>query len=857
MAHTPRSRRAAPPADQDLLRQLGATVFLSRTIGILALAAAAAAVPAMGPDRYLLAALLVAIVLPYNVALHLARRRTGRIPSMIIVADPALSALFPALDPRAWVPTLIVVTASTALAVTAFGARRGFVGLVIASLALTAGGLVHLDVTTVVIGVVSYAIAGGILLVTVGTIATQERRLHLRYSKLVSGLDAIVWEADPTSLRFTYVSDAAERLLGYPTADWLAPGFWAAHLHADDRDEAVAFCAEATRSGQDHEFEYRMIAADGRVHWLRDVARMDRDESGKAQRLRGLMFDVTEHKRAEEHVRHFATIVERTPLGVLTVELGDDGTLRLVAANSAASHLLGVETDLLLGRPLAAALPRLTSGDLLARITAVADDGDAFDVDAVPAATPDPDRVIALRVFPLPHRCAGLALDDVTGASLATAALRRRAMHDDLTGLPNRTLLRDRLRQALHHSQRTTEPVALMILDLDQFKEVNDALGHQYGDLLLIEVARRLQNIVREGDTIARLGGDEFALLLTTNATATGAVRVADKISAALQEPFEIEGISLQTNASIGIALHPQHAETADALTQRADVAMYAAKRSGTKIALYAADDDRSSVTRLTLLGEIRNGVDAGELGVLYQPVFDLRVGRIVGAEALVRWHHPEHGLLEPAMFIELAEVSGVIQALTRTVIASAVDDVARWQRAGFNLQVSVNLSARNLYDSELVPWLRRTLHDAGVPATSLAVELTESQLMDDMSLAMGVLAELRAIGIETAIDDFGTGYSSLAYLRELPISEVKVDRSFVREMARDHGDVAIVRSVVDLAHNLGLSVLAEGVEDDATLTLLRGLGCDRVQGYAIGHPMTAEDLLDLVRGSRPAVLAG
>jgi EAL domain-containing protein (putative c-di-GMP-specific phosphodiesterase class I) len=284
---------------------------------------------------------------------------------------------------------------------------------------------------------------------------------------------------------------------------------------------------------------------------------------------------------------------------------------------------------------------------------------------------------------------------------------------------------------------------------------------------------------------------------------------------------------------------------------------MYAAKRTGTRIALYAADDDKSSVARLTLLGEIRNAVDAGELGVLYQPVLDLSSGRIVGVEALVRWYHPAHGMIEPSDFIELAEVSGVIQSLTRTVIATAVGDVAAWQRAGFTIRASVNLSARNLYDSDLVPWVRGTLHRAGVPASSLGVELTESQLMDDMSLAMGVLSELRSVGVETAIDDFGTGYSSLAYLRELPINEIKIDRSFVREMARDHSDVTIVRSIVDLAHNLGLGVLAEGVEDDATLTVLRGLGCDRVQGYAIGHPMTAAAVLDLVRGSRTAVLSG
>jgi diguanylate cyclase (GGDEF)-like protein/PAS domain S-box-containing protein len=856
-AQGPAATRRAPREEPGLLVRLGDEVFLARTVGILALAVLAWTVPAMGPDRELLAALLVGVALPYNLGLHLAMRRTGRIPTATVIADPLLSALFPAIDARAWIPTLVVITASTALAVTAFGRRRGVANIVVGAVALTAAGLTNLDAGTVTVGVASFVIAGGILDVTVGSIAAHERRLRRRYGELVSGLDAIVWEGDPATLAFTYVSDAVHRLLGFAPEQWRSPGFWIERIHPDDRDDVLAFCAQASSRSQDHELDHRMITADGRVRWFRHVVRLDVDEAGTPQRLRGVMFDVTEHKEAEEHVRHFANIVERTPLGVLTAQLDDGGALRLVAANPAASDLLGVQTGLLLGHRLDEAFPRLTADSLGDRLVAVAAGGQAFDVDALSSATPDPERVVALRAFPLPQRSVGIAIDDVTGASLATAALRRRAMHDDLTGLPNRTLLRDRLRQALHHSERTGEPVALMILDLDQFKEVNDALGHQYGDLLLIAVARRLQRIVREGDTIARLGGDEFALLLTTNADSTGAVRVADKVSAALQEPFEIEGMALQTNASIGIAVYPLHAETADALTQRADVAMYAAKRTGTRIALYAADDDKSSVARLTLLGEIRNAVDAGELGVLYQPVLDLRSGRIVGVEALVRWYHPAHGMIEPSDFIELAEVSGVIQSLTRTVIATAVGDVAAWQRAGFTIRASVNLSARNLYDSDLVPWVRGTLHRAGVPASSLGVELTESQLMDDMSLAMGVLSELRSVGVETAIDDFGTGYSSLAYLRELPINEIKIDRSFVREMARDHSDVTIVRSIVDLAHNLGLGVLAEGVEDDATLTVLRGLGCDRVQGYAIGHPMTAAAVLDLVRGSRTAVLSG
>jgi diguanylate cyclase (GGDEF)-like protein/PAS domain S-box-containing protein len=849
-----RSRRGAPRPQleaRDAAIELGRSLFMTRYLGIVALAAAVIAVPAMGDRRLELVELLLGLVLPYNVVLHVATRRRGRIPGCMPFTDQLFSVIFPIVEPMAWLPTVVLLTASIGLAVSAFGVRRAMAALLFGVALLIPVGLQTLESSDVAIGVLSYLIGGAILAVAVGVVSTAERRAHRRYTDLVGGLDAVVWEADPVTFTFGNVSAGAERLLGYPLDAWAEPGFWAEHIHDDDRDEAVARCTAAATDCQHHDFEYRMIAADGRVVWIHDAVQVDA-VSGTAARLRGVMMDVTERKASEQRIHRYMNTVDRVPFGLLTAELVDDD-LRVVAVNPAAATLLAIEPTLIIDQPLAHALPRLATPTLLPRLRSVAAGADAFDIEAMQDVTPDPERVIALRAFPLPNASVGIALDDVTGATLANAALHRRATHDDLTGLPNRTLLRDRLRQALHEGQRTGEPVALMILDLDQFKEVNDALGHQYGDLLLIQVGQRLDQIVRECDTIARLGGDEFALLLTTNATPAGALRVAEKVTTALQQPFEIEGMTLQTNASIGIAVHPIHADTADALTQRADVAMYAAKRSGSRFALYAADDDRSSITRLTLLGEIRQAVDRGEFGVLYQPVVDLKTGRISGAEALVRWNHPEHGVLEPALFIELAEVSGAIQALTRAVIACAVHDLAAWRKAGFELRTSVNLSVRNLYDTELLRWIRTTLHRADVPAANLAFELTESQIMDDMAMAMGVLGDLRAMGIETAIDDFGTGYSSLAYLRELPITEVKIDRSFVTGLAHDAGDISIVRSIVDLAHNLGLGVLAEGAEDMESIEILRSLGCDRVQGYAIGRPMPSDALIAMVQANLAA----
>jgi predicted signal transduction protein with EAL and GGDEF domain len=356
-------------------------------------------------------------------------------------------------------------------------------------------------------------------------------------------------------------------------------------------------------------------------------------------------------------------------------------------------------------------------------------------------------------------------------------------------------------------------------------------------------MSRRLQHVLREADTLARLGGDEFAVLLTSGADVANATATARHIRDALADPFQLGGIFLQSNASIGIAVYPDHATDAETLVQRADVAMYTAKRGGLGHAVYAPEQDQSSVHRLALLGELRRAIAKDELVVHYQPCLDLRTGTVSGAEALVRWDHPTHGLMAPSEFIELAEVSGAIGALTRWVIGAAIEQATRWQRAGWRLPVAVNLSVRNLYDRELVPWLSDCLATRGIDASLLTLEVTESELMDDPILAMEVLGKVKALGASTAIDDFGTGYSSLAYLKHLPIDELKIDRSFVSTMVADESDLTIVRSTIDLSHNLGLDVVAEGVEDAPTLVRLAELGCDRVQGYFVSRPVPADVL--------------
>jgi diguanylate cyclase len=418
------------------------------------------------------------------------------------------------------------------------------------------------------------------------------------------------------------------------------------------------------------------------------------------------------------------------------------------------------------------------------------------------------------------------------------------ATHDDLTGLPNRTLLRDRIAQATRQADRELVPAALLLLDLDRFKEVNDTLGHHYGDQLLIQVGQRLQAALRDVDTVARLGGDEFAVLLPRIETAEGAVAVARKLQAALEEPFVLEGLSLDMEASIGLAVYPEHGSDPDELLQHADIAMYVAKETHAGFVLFDPTQDQHSPRRLALLGELRRAIDQQQLVLHYQPKVDAHSGAVLGVEALVRWQHPALGLLPPNDFIPLAERTGLIGPLTRYVLDAALHQCHWWRQTGHELAVAVNVSARSLLDLHFPDQVAGLLARWELPARLLLVEITESTIMADPTHALEILGRLNMMGVQVAIDDFGTGYSSMAHLKTLPVHELKVDRSFVSQMTSSTSDAVIVRSTVDLGRNLGLRVVAEGVEDLATWQELDALGCDAIQGYYTSRPMPPNDLI-------------
>jgi len=427
------------------------------------------------------------------------------------------------------------------------------------------------------------------------------------------------------------------------------------------------------------------------------------------------------------------------------------------------------------------------------------------------------------------------------------------AEHDALTGLANRTLLQEYVAAALEQARTHERGPALLLIDLDRFKEINDTLGHHTGDMLLRLVGPRLESVLGEYDHVARLGGDEFVVLLHDVGSIDEARCCAERLLAALDDPFPVEGLNLDIGASLGIAVSPVHGADFEMLLQHADVAMYEAKDSSTSIVVYDPEDDRHSPERLSLLGELRRGIDAGQLVLHFQPQADFKTGVILGAEALVRWEHPVHGLLPPDAFIPLAESTGAMRPLTLAVLDGALAFAAERMAAGEPITVAVNISARSLIDPDLTDDVESALVRHGVPGKLLVLEITESSVMSDRERARATLMRLADLGVALSIDDFGTGYSSLAYLHRLPVHELKIDRTFVSNLGAA-SNTAIVTASIHMAQALGLRVVAEGVEDQSTWDQLTELGCEVAQGYHLCRPVPAAEFSAWISKRRIAV---
>jgi diguanylate cyclase (GGDEF)-like protein/PAS domain S-box-containing protein len=446
-----------------------------------------------------------------------------------------------------------------------------------------------------------------------------------------------------------------------------------------------------------------------------------------------------------------------------------------------------------------------------------------------------------------------MTVADISDRKRAEEQIEFHAYHDVLTRLPNRKLFTDRLTQNLTHARRSGKPLAVMFVDLDHFKTINDTLGHTAGDELLLEMARRLRGCVREEDTVARIGGDEFTIILSELRYSEDAVTVAEKIIAAVQKPLTVGGMPIEVSASIGIALYPVDGSDPESLLRNADSAMYRAKESGRNTYQLCTDEMKGrALQRLSLESRLRKAVNEAQLRLHYQPEFSLTDGSVIGVEALVRWQDPERGLVYPGSFIPLAEESRLILPIGDWVLRTACTQMRAWRDEKLPIpRIAVNLSARQFQQHDLVDNVRRILEDTGVPAAALEMEITETTAMANGEATIETLRALRDLGVSILIDDFGTGYSSLNYLKRFPISGVKIDSAFVRDMNRSEGDAAIVSAVIAIARSLRLRVIAEGVENEEQLNLLRKRRCDAAQGYYFARPMTAEALSEAVNESR------
>jgi diguanylate cyclase (GGDEF)-like protein/PAS domain S-box-containing protein len=668
-----------------------------------------------------------------------------------------------------------------------------------------------------------------------------QRHYEARFNLAASTGD--VWEANFLSGKLALSRQFKERL-GF-RADEIEDtvASWAALLHPEDRHHVCRSWVGHLRHGTPYDVQYRSRTKAGDYRWFNSRGQATWDRSGRPVFMAGVLHDITSHREAEERVQK---IFHLSPTAT-SISCLEDG--RLLDVNDAYCALFGYRREELIGRSMLelGLLVDLEARDALAKRFRADRRLRDYEVQVRLRSGESRNVLVSAEMMDYLGEPRGLVtINDITDRKRYEARIEYLANHDELTGLPNRALIRDRIAQALAQSRRSGAQLALMFLDLDRFKVINDAYGHPFGDALLKEAAARLTSLVRDGDTVARLGGDEFLILLPGLRRTADAYVIAQKILDAFEVPLVLDGNEAHLNTSIGVALFPQDGHDVDALITNADAAMYRSKDLGGGVyQFFNAEMSRESVRRVQLETQLRLALAQRELLIRYQPKVELASGRITGCEALVGWMHPAIGFIPPAQFIPVAEESGLIVPIGDWVLRTACEQCRKWQDEDVGpIAVAVNLSARQFLRQDVVGWVMRTLESTGLAPGLLELELTESLIAEDPDKVAATIKQLRAEGVRFSIDDFGTGYSSLSYLKRFPVDALKIDQSFVKNVGSAADDEAISLAVISLAHSLRLKVVAEGVETASQLDFLRVNGCDEVQGFYFSKPLLAEEFL-------------
>jgi diguanylate cyclase (GGDEF)-like protein/PAS domain S-box-containing protein len=686
-------------------------------------------------------------------------------------------------------------------------------------------------------------------------LTTSPREYARMIRTLIGNLDGMVYRCRSDG-RWTmeFVSEGCQRLTGYPASDLLRSRrrAYADLIFTDDLPKLREVVKHAIATGERYSVEYRIRHADGEPRWVweRGIAIFTGPDAPVV--FEGFIEDITDRKRAEQALaeaeHRYHSIFEQSLEGIFRTT--PDG--RYEVANPALARIYGYDSP----EDLVAAVENISQQlyvnpgrrEEFRRLIETEGAVTGFEYESYrrnrevmwvsvnARAVRDTDGRVT--------HYEG-TLEDVTERKRYQERIEQQANFDALTGLANRTLLADRLRQAVAIAERGSASVAVAFVDLDQFKFINDSFGHQMGDALLQAKAERLKACLRETDTVARQGGDEFVLLLRDYATADDLTRIVQRVHAAMGEPWVAGRREFHVTCSIGVSVYPQDGRTADMLLRNADSAMYKAKENGrNNFQFFTAELNRLMVERLSIEHKLRGALTRKQFLLHYQPRIDMRTGGIVGAEALLRWQVPQGELFSPARFISVAEDTGLIVPIGKWALMAACEQNKAWQEQGLSpIVVSVNVSQRQFWRDDIVRTVADVLERTGLAPRYLQLELTESLVMNDAEKFVGMLRDLKNLGVQLAVDDFGTGYSSLSYLKRFPVDHLKVDRSFVKDLVEDPDDATIVQAIIALGHKLGLKIVAEGVENEQQFDYLRSNGCDEMQGFHFCRPVAAHDL--------------